>query len=526
MDFLRSSASTFVAARAAASAGDPRRAAILYASLASDPEANRFVGERALGQAILAGDMPLALRLARAQPGETLGVDARMLLAADALRSGKGAALVERGLPTELRFLEPFLKAWTLAERGRWRDGVAVLDAIGRDNMLAGLAPEHKALILLAAGRTSEAKPLLEPAIAAARGRSNRLRIAFAAGLAAKGERDAGMALLGGRDVTLHNAAASLAAERRPRPLITTAAQGLSELLTALVLNLDEDEEPALPLALTQVARFADPANEQAVLLLGVLLERSGRFDDAIMLQRTLAERSPFIDEARDGEIRTLLAAGRKDEALARAKAFVAEDGQQPSDWLRLGDVLDAMKRHEEAAVAYGGAVQVMAAGAAGPEPWTVHLLRGAALEQAGKWPQAESALELAYRMAPENPTVLNYLGYARLERGEKLAEAEAMIAEASRRAPNDASITDSLGWAQFKRGKVTEAIATLQRAAAAEPGLSEIHEHLGDALYTAGRKYEARFAWAAALVSAEDDVSARVSAKIGAGLTPATAAP
>ena len=45
-------------------------------------------------------------------------------------------------------------------------------------------------------------------------------------------------------------------------------------------------------------------------------------------------------------------------------------------------------------------------------------------------WPQAESALELAYRLAPENPTVLNYLGYARLERGEKVEEAEALIQE------------------------------------------------------------------------------------------------
>jgi Flp pilus assembly protein TadD len=121
---------------------------------------------------------------------------------------------------------------------------------------------------------------------------------------------------------------------------------------------------------------------------------------------------------------------------------------------------------------------------------------------------------------------VLNYLGYARLERGERLDEAEALIAEASRRAPDNASITDSLGWAQFKRGKVAEAIATLQRAAAGDPAQSEIHEHLGDALYTAGRRYEARFAWQAALVTAEEDVRQRVQDKINAGLTAASAAP
>ena len=36
----------------------------------------------------------------------------------------------------------------------------------------------------------------------------------------------------------------------------------------------------------------------------------------------------------------------------------------------------------------------------------------------------------------------------------------------------------------------------------------------------------EARFAWNAALVTAEDEVAARVKAKLASGLTPANAAP
>ena len=85
------------------------------------------------------------------------------------------------------------------------------------------------------------------------------------------------------------------------------------------------------------------------------------------------------------------------------------------------------------------------------------------------------------------------------------------MIRKASELAPDDASITDSLGWAQFKRGKIAEAIATLQRAAEKEPEQAEIQEHLGDALFRSGRRLEARFAWSAALVTAEDDIAGRV---------------
>jgi tetratricopeptide (TPR) repeat protein len=401
-----------------------------------------------------------------------------------------------------------------------------LLDRVGSDTPVGQLVTEHKALILLANGRTAEAQALLAPALAAARGRANRLRIAFAQGLAARGERDAGLALLVGPEVTLRKAATDLAAEGRPRPLISTAGEGFSELVTALAVSLNENDGQSLPLALTQVARHADPRNEQATLLAGLLLSRSGRSNDAIALLRSIRDSSPLVWEARDAEVRTLLGADRKEEALARARAFVARGDEQAADWMRLGDVLDAMKRHGEAAVAFGSAAAAVQAGGAGPELWSIHLLRGAALEQADRWAEAESALELAHRLAPDNPSVLNYLGYARLERGEQLDEAEALIAEASRRAPDDASITDSLGWAQFKRGKVTEAVATLQRAAAADPAQAEINEHLGDALYTAGRRFEARFAWNAALVTAEDDVAKRIRDKLSAGLSPQTAAP
>jgi len=100
------------------------------------------------------------------------------------------------------------------------------------------------------------------------------------------------------------------------------------------------------------------------------------------------------------------------------------------------------------------------------------------------------------------------------------------MIRKASELAPDDASIIDSLGWAQFKRGKVADAITTLQGAAEKDPGQAEIQEHLGDALFKSGRKYEARFAWNAALVTAEDDIVARVKAKLSNGLNTANAAP
>ena len=78
-----------------------------------------------------------------------------------------------------------------------------------------------------------------------------------------------------------------------------------------------------------------------------------------------------------------------------------------------------------------------------------------------------------------------------------------------------------------MNQGKVDEAIETLNRAAAADPGQGEIREHLGDALYSAGRRLEARFAWRAALATTEEaDAKARIESKIERGLDKANAAP
>ncbi|GAA4038925.1 tetratricopeptide repeat protein [Sphingomonas rosea] len=526
LDFARSNAGTFVAARAAADAGDARRAAVLYASLAAADPTDRVSAGRALAQAILAGDMSLALRLAASQPAPSLGVDARLLLVADGLRTGKGAAAIGPGWPEELGFITPFVRAWSESDRGRWKEAIAILDAVPRDQSLVQFVPEHKALILLAAGKPVLAQPLFADALRAAGGRGDRLRMAVAAGLLRSGDRAGADSLLAGRDVTLAAGRRLLSAERKPALPIATAAQGYAELLAGLAVTLGNSDRRSLPLAIVQIGRHADPANDELRLLAGLYLDGAERPDDALAVLRGVGDRSPFQSEARDAEIRTLSRAGRTEEALARAQVFVTEPGATADDWSRLGDVNDDAKRHAAAAEAYARALALVEQGGPGPERWSLHLLRGSSLEQADRWAEAEKALEAAYALAPESPVVLNYLGYARLERGERLDEAERLIALASAKAPEDASITDSLGWAQYKRGRLPQAISTLQRAAAADPAQAEINEHLGDALYAAGRKFEARFAWNAALVTAEDEVKTRVEAKIAAGLTPATAAP
>jgi len=284
-------------------------------------------------------------------------------------------------------------------------------------------------------------------------------------------------------------------------------------------------QDKGLPIAFAQVARYANPRNTAGAILLALLLDEDERPTDALDILNAVDPNDPFAGQAEDAEIRILVDSGRHQEALRRAEQIIAAR-PGPDAYARLGVVHIEMKNFPAAADAYGRAIQWTATAAGSDEPWMLRLYRASALEESGKWEEAKAELALALKEKPDNPLLLNFLGYGKLERGEDMDAAEAMVRKASALRPDDASITDSLGWAEFKRGRVGEAIATLQRASQAEPAQAEIQEHLGDALYAAGRRYEARFAWRAALVNAEAEDKARIQSKIDLGLSAASVSP
>jgi len=60
----------------------------------------------------------------------------------------------------------------------------------------------------------------------------------------------------------------------------------------------------------------------------------------------------------------------------------------------------------------------------------------------------------------------------------------------------------------------------------AGQPQDPTINEHLGDAYWTVGRKYEARYAWKTAILFADDEDTNRLATKIDLGLTPELISP
>lgn len=521
---------TYVAARAAAINGDHAKAAQLLETLAQSQPDQVDIAKKALVEAIGAGQFDRALNVARTVPAASLSSDARLLLVADEVRRRRPdqamAWLKVKGENGDLTFLAPFISAWDSAERGNAAAALAALDQISPGSLLAPLSAEERALILLKFRRAADAEPFARRAIGSAGAREDRLRLAFADGFLEAGDKARAVMILEGMGGGEAAALKRLEAGKPTGQAIDTMAKALSDALTGFAADLAGMQRSAPPIGLVQVARYADPRNAGATALLAILLDRQDRSAEALALLGTVDPQDALISDVHDVQVRILVDQKRLDEAYRIAAAAAAAPTADVDDYSRLGEVYAGMKRNDLAADAYGRAIALARQQGQNASLWTLYLLQASAFEDANRWPEAKGALNQGLALSPEQPLLLNFLGYAKLERGEDIDSAEAMIRKASELSPDDASIADSLGWAQFKRGKLVDAIATLQNAAEKDPGQAEIQEHLGDALFKSGMRLEARFAWNASLITAEDDMAARVRAKLASGLTTANAAP
>jgi Flp pilus assembly protein TadD len=485
---------------------------------------DELLASEALSHGIAGGDYGLALEAARRlERSGDLSVEARLMLTSDALRNRDWRAATAQidALEAEetFAFMVPILRAWT-AFGSRRGDPEGILDAGVRYPIAAAYIAEHRPLLRLALGRRGAAAEIV--ALADTIGpRRLRLRLAGAALLARKGDRAGALRLLEGGDKTLV-AARALVEARMPLPgEVATPAAGAAEFFAAMAGDLRQQNVMPLALSFARLATFLAPDSSEARLVAADVLATQGRHDAALALVAEIPAADALAAVSADARVILLAGAGRHEEALAEALAAAPDS---VTAWVRIGDIHMQLERRTDAAEAYGRALALHGDDDAYPE-WALWLARGGALERAGAWEEGKTALRKAYELAPEQPYVLNHLGYAQLERRENLEEAERLIREANRLAPDNAAIADSLGWAYYLRGELPKAIELLERAAEGEPADPTINEHLGDAYYTFGRRVDARFAWTAALVYADVEDAARLSAKIEEGLTPRLAA-
>ena len=274
-------ARTYVEARAAAMSGDHARSATLLTALAAAQPDQVDIVRKALGEALGAGQIELALRLARSIPPQKLTSDVRLLLVADEVKRGRldraQQWLKVAGDNGDLTFLAPLLTAWGAADRGDLNTALETIDQVPANSLFGPLRVEQRAFILLKFRRTADADPFARRAIGTAGAREDRLRLAFADGFLAAGDRARALAMLDGMGIGMPIARQRVLAGKLSGQGIDTVAKAYSEALVAFSGDLARMQRGSPPVGLYQVARYVDPQNSSAAVLLGLLLDAQGR---------------------------------------------------------------------------------------------------------------------------------------------------------------------------------------------------------------------------------------------------------
>jgi Flp pilus assembly protein TadD len=108
--------------------------------------------------------------------------------------------------------------------------------------------------------------------------------------------------------------------------------------------------------------------------------------------------------------------------------------------------------------------------------------------------------------LKPDYHHAYNALGYSLAERNQRLPEARQLVQKALEYAPGDPFISDSLAWVEFRMGNKEESLRILQSAWKEKPD-AEIAAHLGEVLWSMGRRDQAERVWREGMaLNAEND--------------------
>lgn len=162
------------------------------------------------------------------------------------------------------------------------------------------------------------------------------------------------------------------------------------------------------------------------------------------------------------------------------------------------GIALSEVKRHEDAMRAFEQALVEAGSVQPGMLDSDFFFSYGAAAEQAGHYVKAAELFKKSIELDPPRAArSYNYLAYMWIEQNQNLSEAESLLQRALKMEPDNGAFIDSLGWLYFKQGRYAEALTELLRASSALPEPDAVvYEHIADAYDKLGKKAEAVLYW------------------------------
>ncbi|QGY79869.1 tetratricopeptide repeat protein [Sphingorhabdus lacus] len=512
-------ADQYVAARVAEIGEQDRLAVQGYLKLQARIPESDILADRLFDASIRAGDMPAAVRAARARSLAKQGTaETALLLFADAWRQRNhdmadlaADELASRG---SLAFMSPVLKQWVLIRRGDAPEFAEVDPAV--NGVLAYYSTDQRIYFDLATGRLAKAKLGLRSIASQSGDYVRNVLLAGAETLSGpKGDPVFAQALM--------RAAAGSSAMTPSAPKTGTALSpdiGLAAFYARISAALAEQNQPEEGLVLARIATWLAPDRAEMKLALTHALHANGLLSEALQLLATVPVESPLYFSAFEKRVDYLIGAGQVENALSLTKSEMDRNPKSVATQLLRARALQAQGSTAEVVSIYRSMTQSDDFAALPPrQQASYRLLLASALDQANDWPAAKVELEKLLIADPNNAQGLNYLGYALLERGGDKAKAFTLVKRAYEINPDSSAIIDSLGWAYYLQGNTALALPLLEKAAkAAGPDIA-INEHLGDVYWAVGRRRDARYAWRIASYGTEGETAERLSRKIDIGL-------
>ncbi len=460
----------------------------------------------------------------------------RVALAIDAFRKQdyvKAEYWLKLALESDLdRLITGIMTGWAKLGQGDASGAIEQVEGLQGPPWFDIFVSFHKALIAVQAGDDEAATEAYEavmnnPASAgAAPDTFIRAARSYARYLAGKGEKDKALEVLDKADevfagrLQITATRAAIEAGKETPPMVSTPADGASEILLDLGAALNRGGGEAFVRLYLRMALALRPDNDAALMQLASVAEQMQNPAEAIELYRKVSSDSPVFRIAELQLGLNLADLGQEEEAVARLRQALAGDPNDMRAYLALGGVYQSQKNYRAAAEVYDQAVARLEN--PGRTDWNVFYQRGIAYERLKEWDKAEPNFLKALELYPDQPQVLNYLGYSWVDMNIKLEEGLDLIKRAVDLRPSDGYIVDSLGWAYYRLGRYEDAVRELERAVSLMPGDPILNDHLGDAYWRVGRKLEARFQWSHARdLDPEPDVLASAEKKLAEGLPP-----
>jgi len=235
-----------------------------------------------------------------------------------------------------------------------------------------------------------------------------------------------------------------------------------ADSLHLLGLITVEHADLEVGIALIRRAMAIQPGHAPHYNSLGHAYRRLGRLDDAVSAYRIAAELRPASAEIHNNLATTLRDLGQYQQAIEHYRHAAALAPQMADIWYNLANALASTGAPAETETCYRNAVELK------PDFADAFANYGRWLMAEGRWQEAETPLNEALRLIPMNAGTWNNLGIVSQELGRM--EAEAYYHNALMIDPGLADAHYNLGCLLFGQGRSDDAIASHERAIAADP--------------------------------------------------------